>query len=386
MPWTETDPMTERHKFVLAYDDGLFTMTELCTRFGISRKTGYKWLNRYRKGGIGALSDRSRAPKRSPHRTPEPIRKLLIEARQAHPRWGPRKLLAYLKPRHPDRSFPAASTVGDILKKEGFVQPRRRKRRRVHPGTSPIDVQASGELWTADFKGEFRLGSGAYCYPLTVQDAHSRMLLACQGLPSTAHEGARSTFERLFRAHGLPKAIRTDNGLPFASNAICGLSRLSVWWMKLGIGHDRIQPGCPQQNGRHERMHRTLKAETARPPEHDFPQQQQRFERFQEEYDYVRPHQALGGAVPASKYRPSERRFPTGRLPAPQYPGHAEVRKVSSSGTIKFKATPLFVSEVLQGESVALEETADGIWSLTFYDVLLGRLDQRTFTLHPGRP
>ena len=203
------------------------------------------------------------------------------------------------------------------------------------------------------------------------------MLLACKGLPSTAHEGAQSTFERLFDTHGLPKAIRTDNGSPFASNAICGLSRLSVWWIKLGIGHDRIEPGCPQQNGRHERMHRTLKAETTRPPEPDFLQQQQRFERFKEEYDYVRPHQALGGAVPASKYRPSERRFPTDGLPAPQYPGHAEVRKVSSSGTIKFKATPVFISEVLEGERVALEETADGIWSLTFYDVLLGRLDQR---------
>lgn len=387
MPWTDTDPMTEHHKFILAHQEGLFTMTELCQRFSISRKTGYKWLKRYRKGGLEALRDQSRAPRHSPHRTPEPVRRLLIEARQAHPRWGPRKLLDYLQPRHPEVALPAASTVGDLLKREGLVPNRRKKRRRVHPGASPIKAEAPGQLWSADFKGEFLIGSGAYCYPLTVQDPYSRMLLACQGLPSTAHEGAQAVFERLFRAHGLPQAIRTDNGLPFVSKAICGLSRLSAWWIKLGITCDRIEPGCPQQNGRHERMHRTLKAETTRPPEANFADQQERFEGFQKEYNHVRPHQALGGATPASRYDVSApcQKMPE-HLPAPNYPGHAEVRKVSSAGAIKFKAKPLFVSSVLAGEQVALEETDEGIWSLSFYEVLLGRLDERTFTLHPGRP
>lgn len=385
MPWTDTDPMTERHKFVLACEEELFSMTELCDRFGISRKTGYKWLNRYREGGVEALADRSRAPKTFPHRTPEPIREMLIETRKAHPRWGPLKLLHYLRPRHPEADFPAPSTVGDILKREGLVEPRRRKRRRKHPGTSPIEAEAPAEVWTADFKGEFRLGSSQYCYPLTVQDAHSRYLLGCEALKSTAHDGAKPVFEALFEEHGLPKAIRTDNGGPFASRALCGLSRLSVWWIKLGIEPDRIQPGCPQQNGRHERMHRTLKAKTTRPPAQSFPEQQDRFDEFRGEYNEIRPHQSLGGDVPASRYAPSDRQMPK-RSPKPDYPGHTEVRKVSTNAMVKFRNRELFISEVLEGEYVAFEEIDDGVWSLLFHDALLGRLDEHSWTLHPGHP
>lgn len=385
MPWTETDPMTERHKFILAYQQDLFSMTELCQRFGISRKTGYKWLARYREGGLEALRDRSRAPKHCPHRTPEAIGELLLEARGAYPRWGPRKLLDYLRPRHPDVTFPAPSTVGDILKREGLVKPRRRRRRPRHPGASPIQADAPGEVWTADFKGEFRLGCGAYCYPLTVQDAHSRYVLACHGLASTGHKGAKRVFEQLFRENGLPEAIRTDNGLPFASHAIAGLSRLNAWWIKLGIAWQRIEPGCPQQNGRHERMHRTLKAETTRPPAVGFPAQQECFDTFLEEFNQVRPHQALEGAVPAAHFRPCQRTMPQ-QLPRPEYPGHAEVRKVGASGCIKFKGRPLFISTVLTGEHVALEEIDEGLWSLLFYDVLLARLNEATFSLHPGTP
>lgn len=389
MPWTETDPMTERHKFILAHEEGLFSMRELCERFGISRKTGYKWLNRYREEGVEGLRDRSRAPKHCPHQTPEAIRELVIETREAHPRWGPRKLLDYLGPRHPEVNFPAPSTVGDILKREGLVEPRRSQRRPTHPGTSPIEAEAPGEVWTADFKGEFRLGSSEYCYPLTVQDAYSRYLLACEGLLSTAHGGAKPVFERLFREHGLPLSIRTDNGSPFASLALCGLSRLSVWWIKLGIDPDRIQPGCPQQNGRHERMHRTLKAETTRPPESTFSEQQQRFDDFQTEYNEIRPHQALEGAVPESSYAPPSvslgRKMPP-ECPEPQYPGHLEVRKVRANGTIKFKGRWLFVSEVLTGEHVGLEEIDDGVWTLLFDEVLLGRFDEPSWRLHPGHP
>lgn len=385
MPWTDTDPMTERHKFILAHEEGLFSMTELCKRFGISRKTGYKWLKRYRAGGVDALRDRSRAPKHCPHRTPEAIREILIETREAHPNWGPRKLLDYLGPRHPEVSFPAASTVGDILKREGLVDPRRSQRCPTHPGESPIEAEAPADVWTADFKGEFRLGSSEYCYPLTVQDAYSRYVLVCKGLSSTAHSGAQSAFKQLFCEHGLPKSIRTDNGGPFASKALCGLSRLSVWWIKLGIEPDRIQPGCPQQNGRHERMHRTLKAETTRPPEETFATQQERFDDFRAEYNEVRPHQALDGSVPASRYARSSREMPD-RCPDPQYPGHAEVRKVSATGEVKFKSRSLFTSTVLAGEYVGLEEVDDGVWNLLFDEVLLGRFDERTWTIDPGHP
>lgn len=377
--------MTERHKFILAHQDGLFSMTELCKRFGISRKTGYKWLKRYHDGGVEGLRDRSRAPKHSPHRTSKAIRELLIEARTAHPRWGPRKLLDYLSPRHPEVSFPAPSTVGDLLRREGLVEPPRPQRRPTHPGTSPIEAEAPGEVWTADFKGEFRLGSGDYCYPLTVQDAHSRYLLACTALPSTAHGGAEPVFRRLFCEHGLPRAIRTDNGGPFASKAIGGLSRLSIWWIKLGIDPDRIQPGCPQQNGRHERMHRTLKAETTFPPEATFEKQQERFDDFQAEYNDVRPHQALEGAVPTSCYAVSSRPMPE-RCPEPSYPGHYEVRKVGQGGSVKLNGHKLFVSHVLYGEQVAFEEIENRRWNLWFDRVLLGRFDEQTGTLHHGHP
>lgn len=384
MPWTETDAVTQRHKFILAHEEGLFSMTELCTRFGISRKTGYKWLRRYEADGVRGLIGRSRAPHTCPHRTPEPVRRVVIEARKAHPRWGPRKLLDYLRPRHPNVAFPAPSTVGDILKREGLVTPRRKRRRPVHPGASPIKAEAPGEVWTADFKGEFRLGNRAYCYPLTMQDACSRFLLACDALPSTAHAGAKPVFRRLFGHFGLPDAIRTDNGWPFAcARALGGLSRLSVWLVKLGIRPQRIEPGKPQQNGRHERMHRTLKAETTRPPEATFADQQKRFDDFLEEYNEVRPHQALGGDPPVSRFARCAREMPA-KVPRPEYPGHAEIRKVSSGGTISFKGHVIFLSKALSEEAVALEETDEGIWDVMFYRVLLGRLDESTAALHIG--
>lgn len=253
-------------------------------------------------------------------------------------------------------------------------------------------------MWSADFKGEFRLGSGTYCYPLTVQDAHARFLLACQGLcqglPSTATEGAKTVFERLFAEHGLPQAIRTDNGVPFASRGLCGLSRLSVWWLKLGIRPDRIAPAQPQpalprrgRNGRHERMHKTRKAEATRPPSATAREQQARFDAFRAEYNTERPHQALGGAVPAAHYAPSPRALPS-RCPEPEYAGHLEVRRVSGVGTVKFKGRAVFLTEVLRRERVGLEEVADGVWVVWFAGVELGRLDERRWVVssgHPGR-
>ena len=244
---------------------------------------------------------------------------------------------------------------------------------------------APNELWSADFKGEFKTLDGVYCYPLTVCDAHSRYVLDCTGLPSVKQDGARSRFEYLFYEYGLPSAIRTDNGVPFATQALCGLSRLSVWWIKLGISHQRIEPGQPQQNGRHERMHRDLKAETTRPPERDRTRQQGRFDGFREEFNEERPHEALGGATPGSHYRPSERPMPE-TLPEAEYPAHYEVRWVSRCGTYKWKRHQLFISQALGHEWIAFEEVDDGVWSVYFYDVLLARLDERDFKLRAAVP
>jgi transposase InsO family protein len=246
-----------------------------------------------------------------------------------------------------------------------------------------LEVVAPNDLWTADFKGQFRTRDGRYCYPLTIADEHSRYLLACDGLLSTAQVGARGVFERAFAEYGLPSAIRTDNGSPFAAaHALHGLSALSVWWIQLGIRPYRIEPGKPQQNGRHERMHRTLKDHTTRPPAANCRRQQIRFDAFRREFNEIRPHQALGQKTPAEVHHPSPRPYPS-RIPEPSYPAHLEKRKVSCIGIIKFKKRRLFLSETLRSQTVALEEIDDGIWSIYFYDVLLGRLDERSFEVIP---
>jgi transposase InsO family protein len=373
--------MKEKMRFVSARDSGLYRMSELCERFGISRKTGYKWLKRFEVEGVDGLKERSRKPHSSPNRTSEEIQELLIEVRRSHPSWGPEKLLDVVGSRHGELELPARSTVAAILKREGLVKDRRRRRHHRHPGRPQREVTAPNQVWTADFKGQFKTRDGRWCYPLTVADEHSRYLLACDALRSTEVRGVRRAFERLFREHGLPEAIRTDNGVPFVKpTAIHGLSSLSVWWVELGIEPERIQPGKPQQNGRHERMHRTLKQEAVIPPANTLHAQQKKFDGFREEFNHERPHQALGNKRPAQIWSPSPRPLPR-RVPKPNYPGHYQVRLVVSTGHIKFKNRLLFLSQTLNKRHVGLEEVDDGVWSIYFYDILLARLDERTFEL-----
>ncbi len=381
MPWKETCPMKERMRFVVTHEADLYAMKEQCERFGISRKTGYKWLERFEEEGPDGLEDRSRRPHRSPNQTAENIQALLIEVRLKHPRWGPEKLLDVVSRRHPELELPARSTVAAILKREGLVKGRRRRRRHKHPGKPMTSVTTPNQLWTADFKGEFKTLDGVWCYPLTVADEYSRFVLGIDGMLSTKAKGARVVFERLFREYGLPCGIRTDNGTPFVgASAIHGLSVLSVWWIKLGIQPERILPGRPDQNGRHERMHRTMKDETQYPPAASQPAQQECFDDFRHEFNHDRPHQALGQKRPAEVWKPSSRPYPE-RIPEAEYPKHFQRRRVCCNGIIQFKNRRLFLSETMAKEDIGLEEIQDGIWSIYFYNVLLGRFDERKFEL-----
>ena len=380
MPWLETAPMEQRERFVRDDRLALYTMTELCDRYDISRKTGYKWLERFDAGGRAGLSDRSRAPHRCPHRITDHVAELICLARRQHPSWGPEKLLQWLEPRHPDVDMPAVSTAGDLLARQGLVKKRRRRRPHLHPGVVPAVTTQPNDLWTADFKGQFRTQDGIYCYPLTIADQHTRFLMACHGLRSTKGHGVRPVFDRLFREYGLPRAIRTDNGVPFATAGIHGFSQLNVWWLRLGIQHQRILPGQPQQNGAHERMHKTLKGDAIRPPRATLAAQQRAFNRFRGVYNTERPHKFLRGRTPGSLYRPSRRVY-AGELPPIEYPGHFLVKRITNAGTFRFKKRLLFIAKSLQQHTIGLEEIADGIWSIHFCRILVGRLDERDYII-----
>jgi putative transposase len=382
MPWQEMSPMTQRLQFITDHQHGLYDMTELCARTHISRKTGYKWLARYAADGARGLLERSHAPHACPHRIADEVAALLLAARVAHPSWGPAKLVQYLARRQPRvRVWPAVSTVADLLKRHGLVHARRRRRPHVHPGTVPIHTTAPNDLWTADFKGQFRTRNGFSCYPLTIADQHTRYLLCVAGLLNTRSMSARPVFERAFREYGLPVAIRTDNGVPFANTGLHGLTQLNVWWLRLGIQHQRIRPASPQENGAHERMHRTLKAATTRPPAVDLRRQQRVFTAFRRDYNDVRPHAALGGDPPGARYVPSRRPYPE-TLPPLEYPGHFLVKRVTSAGTIRFKYSLPFLAYALKGHEVGLEEVDDGVWSVYLGEVLLGKLDEATMKVH----
>lgn len=376
MPWQETNPMLERHHFAHDVDSGQWTMTELCTRYGISRNTGYKWVERYRALGIGGLHDQSRAPRSSPCQTPADVVALIL---QEHTRfgWGARKILKRLQTRDPRRAWPSRSTIFDILARHDRVRRRRRRQHWKHPGAAPLRTTAPNQIWTIDFKGQFRMRNGIYCYPLTVIDHHSRYLLCCHGLPDVTGAGVKPQLRRLFRRWGLPDAIRSDNGSPFASTGIHGLCHLNTWWLQLGITHQRITPGSPQENGAHERLHRTLKARATRPPAANANRQQRVFNTFQHTYNELRPHEALDDDTPASRWRPSTRPYAEHIAP-PIYPAHCELRRVSGAGTFRLHCGQKFLSQALNGETIALEEVQDGVWNILYYTTLLGRYDERT--------
>jgi transposase InsO family protein len=373
MPWARTDWMSERVQFIAASLQGETSFSELCLDFGISRKTGYKWVQRYDADGVEALVDRARAPHSHPQAVVGSVVEAILSIRRRHPRWGPRKLRVILARQQPRLVLPAASTIGDLLKRQGLVRKRCRIRRRSPYGERLRQYAAPNAVWCGDFKGGFPV-AGERCHPLTISDGYSRYLLRCQALrrPLTGH--AMQVFESAFLEYGLPEAIRTDNGAPFSTLAPGGLSRLAVWWIRLGIRPERIQPGRPDQNGRHERMHRTLKAETAKPPRSSFRAQQRAFDRFRSEYNHERPHEALGQQAPATLYGPSQRPYPR-HLPELEYPAHFETRVAYPNGVITFGATQWYVSDCVAGELVGLEECANDCWRVHFGWIPSGVLD-----------
>ena len=380
MPWKTSSAMEERARFVFEYERDERTMTELCEDFGISRECGYRWLRRYRQHGLAGLVELDRDAVRHPNQTAVAIEEAVLGLRQAHMRWGPRKLKRILERDQPGRGWPAASTMGEIVKRAGLVV-ERRKRRRTEPYTEPLQhAVESNRVWCADFKGWFKSGDGTRIDPLTISDACSRYLLRAQAVEKTDTERVRAIFEAAFREYGLPWWMRTDNGPPFASSAVGGLSRLAVWWIKLGIVPERIEAGHPEQNGRHERMHRTLKLELH--PAQDWRGQQRELDRFRDDYNHVRPHEALGMQTPASVYESSPREYPA-KVPEPEYSDAMLVRSVKSHGHFRWKKHDVFLSEVLWGERVGLLPVDDESFTIYFAHMPLARFDSRLLRVVP---
>ena len=380
MPWRRTTVEDARKEFVTAFQREEASFSALCRYFGISRPTGYKWLGRFARGE--SLGDRSRAPHVQRFATASWQQAELVALRARHPLWGPKKLLKILERRRPEVAWPAASTVGEMLRREGLTHPRPRRRRTL-PHEQPLAHAAEANaVWSADFKGWFLCGDGRRCDPLTITDAYSRYLLRCRHVPKTDGPHVREIFEAAFREHGLPLAIRTDNGPPFASTGLAGLSRLAISWLRLGIRPERIVPGEPQQNGRHERFHQTLKQATAAPPRANLRLQQSAFTRFQQEYNCERPHEALGQRPPAEFYRPSPRPFPD-RLPHLAYPFACNLRRVSPAGHVSWIKHQIYISVLLEGEDVALREVDDTLVEVHFGPLLLGWMDVPSATFTP---
>jgi transposase InsO family protein len=373
--------MDERLRFVARLLEGE-KMAPVCRQFGISRVTGYKIFNRYKECGLDALNDRSRRPYRHANKLPFQVERTILGIKREHSSWGAPKIRDKLIRQLPMLKPPAASTIHAVLDRHGLVK-RRKRRRYKAQGTELAAAHAPNGLWCADFKGEFMLGNKLYCYPLTITDYRSRYLLACEGLASVRSEFAFAVFERAFKEFGLPDAIRTDNGTPFASGqALFGLSTLAVWWLRLGIQIQRIKPGNPQQNGRHERMHRTLKKEATQPASFNFLQQQERFDRFIEIYNHERPHQALGGVYPGDLYTPSARLYEP--PPEPDYPYHDRTVRVTRCGRICIGKRKINLSQVFAGQCVGIREVDEQIWLVSFMHYDLGFFDQDEGRVEPA--
>jgi transposase InsO family protein len=356
-------------------------ITDLCREYGIARKTAHKFKDRFEKFGIEGLADRSRAPRVIPHKTPPELEEVIVAERRLHPTWGPRKLKAVLE-RRLERSFPSPSAIGAVLSRHGLTTTRKRRHRHTPTATTLREATAPNDVWCIDYKGQFRLGDGTYCYPLTITDQCSRYLLCCDGMAAISDEEAREVCQEVFRTYGLPAVMRSDNGVPFSSTGLAGLTKLSAMWLRLGIRLERIRPAHPEENGQHERMHRTLKFETARPARANLLQQQERFDEFADEFNTVRPHEGIGMSRPADLYVPSVRRF-LGRVPEPTYLAYDDVLRVNRSGQLYVPSVgQVALSNALAGELVGIREERDGRWLLSFCGVDLGHAGphRRSFT------
>jgi transposase InsO family protein len=387
MPWKERTKMQERLLFIARHEQGE-SISELCREYGISRKTGHKFLNRYRTVGLAGLEDHRRRPYTNPNQTKQLIVDLIIQLKQEKPHWGSAKIKELLSRRYPNIPAPARSTIHLILDRQGLIK--KRNQRRIFLKAKPTGLQpsnGSNDLWCIDFKGQFRMGDKQYCYPLTVTDQHSRFLLSCEALLNTKSESVFPVFEEIFLEYGLPNRIRSDNGSPFASQGILGLSRLSVWFLRHGISLERIEPGKPQQNGAHERMHRTLKQSTTRPPENNILKQQERFDIFKKEYNYERPHEALQMKTPSEVFiTPSSRKLCD--LKDIEYPLHDFSTRVYCCGTVRIpgggrQVKKVYIGSALYGEKIGFRETEEGLWEVSFMDYDIGVYDGETNQFTP---
>lgn len=388
MGWKEVNTMDERVRFTARYVDGE-KMVDLCREFGISRKTGYKFIERYERFGVSGLLDQSRRPVRLANKTADEIEKKIINAKTLFPTWGPKKLKVKLETLHRGVQFPAVSTIGDILDRNGLVKTRRKRADYLGLASTAITTSfESNDVWCADFKGEFRLGNKAYCYPLTITDHFSRYVIGCEGLSSTKVHPAIAFFEEIFDEYGLPFAIKSDNGVPFGSQGFLGLTELSAWWMSLGIEIQRSRPGCPQDNGRHERMHRTLKAETTRPSAINFLQQQEKFNLFIQAFNNERPHEALKMKTPSSLYKKSKRSLKKAEEGL-RYPLHDFQRNVRRNGSLQIGSVDYFIGTALKGLPLGCRELESGTYliSLNRFDIGYADPVSKKFTVeNPQAP
>ena len=374
MPWKMERPMDQKVRMISDWIDDIYSITDLSDKYGVSRKTIYKWIDRYKEKGISGLEEESRASATHPNMTEPDIIDWIVEYKLQHKTWGPKKIINCLKRKYPEEIWPAASTAGDWLKKKGLVK-NLKPRKHVHEYQDYfVDCKKPNDVWSVDYKGQFFTKNKKVCYPLTVTDNYSRYLIACDALEGPRYIETRACFERIFREYGLPYAIRTDNGTPFAGMAIGGLSRLSIWWIQLGIIPERIKPGKPQQNGRHERMHRTLKGDAVNPAGLNLADQQKKFDFFRVEYNVERPHESIGMKRPVELFKISLRSYPDSIKPI-EYSGDFKVRSVKPGGEISFNGSQYFISQLLYGDKVGLKEISDGLWQINYGLHRLGYID-----------